>query len=722
LRNLSFLCPLPWPICADEFERSSVVSGGKAKFMSSYKTGTYIFLLGASLVLVPDSLRAQPATTATTTPPSTSPGGGITGSGAPIETTLFAYRALAADSEAVSREIAAIALRKGRKIVIGTATDAASFAQWRAIMGEIILLRKKAENIDGDLNRLRYIPNLSLLPPVLHVIKTHSGSFLLGGSAQYILVVSNDPLGGTTNGTITVTETLPQGVTIRSMAGGAAWRCNTASGTCTTNATLLPGESLDPIQVTVNIANNAPQGAVTNSAVVSGGGSLAASATDTVIIGQGARQPLGRERALTEPTPTTPTPTPTSTSSTFSTATGALPAFVQLATFLAQAFAVNQTLSPSQGNMTDLPLMNMVARHLREAQVDVVIPSVYGPNLLKGGDLNQTYIWRELTSLETAHAALWRDIGIYSQFLNHANFVTLNSAKYSREDVQQALLFAGKAQSYLNTAQAVAASIDSFEASLFGGTAPAANSPSAANGTTPAGGANPSGSTTPSGTTPTTGTTTPSAAAPGATTPANPAASNTANTPAGTQTTAQTPANATFAAGQGNVLPQILGSDLLAQYLWDGAPLTADFDEVTDKVDFLAVHALESGGSQLNKSNIFYGVHIFFSGGAVMTFSLYEAKGGVACSGFAYAYRGNVREKNYERVLHSGSAHDAILNTDFACPNGPPASAVAVGMSRNHVINILGPPDSKHFGTYRYIDRRLVIRFEKDRVSQIQSE
>jgi hypothetical protein len=482
---------------------------------------------------------------------------------------------------------------------------------------------------------------------------------------------------------------------------------------------LQPGGSLDPIRVTVNIANNAPQNAVANSAVVSGGGSVAASATDTVTIGA-SRRFEGREAAL--PQPTTPT-TPTSTSSTFSTVTAGLPSFVQLATFLAQAFAVNQTLSPSQGNMTDLPLMNMVARHLREAQVDVVIPSVYGPNLLKGGNLNQTYIWRELASLETAHDALWRDIGIFSQYLNQANFVTLNSAKYSPLDVLNALLFAGEAQQYLNTAQAVAASIDSFEASLFGGTAPAAGSPTAANGTTPAGSTNSSGSTTPSSTTPTTGSAAPSAAAPGATTPSNAAVPGTANTPTGTQTAAQTPANASFAAGQGNVLPQIFGSDLLAQYLWNGATLTADdFDKVTDKVDFLALHALESGGSQLNKSNIFYGVHIFFSGGAVTTFSLYEARGGVACSGFAYAYRGNVREKNYERILHSGPAHDAILNTDFPCPDTPSAPGVTEGMSRNQVINILGPPDSKHSGTYRYLDRHLVITFDKDRVSKIMAE
>lgn len=135
-----------------------------------------------------------------------------------------------------------------------------------------------------------------------------------------------------------------------------------------------------------------------------------------------------------------------------------------------------------------------------------------------------------------------------------------------------------------------------------------------------------------------------------------------------------------LAAGSGgNMLPQIIGSDLLARRICQSTKCAeGDFDCLTDGVNFLAVHALESGGSELSKTNFWYGMHIFLSGGAVATFSLYEAKGDLECSCISYNYRGYVREKHYEAELHSGPAHDAILNTDFPCPIVPrPLSAPA---------------------------------------------
>jgi hypothetical protein len=114
--------------------------------------------------------------------------------------------------------------------------------------------------------------------------------------------------------------------------------------------------------------------------------------------------------------------------------------------------------------------------------------------------------------------------------------------------------------------------------------------------------------------------------------------------------------------------------------------------ELTD-VNFLAVHALESGGTQLNKSNLFYGTHIFFSGGAVMTFALYKVTGDVSCSGLAYDYEGNVREKHYDRALRLPQL-PAMINTDFACvASGTTATkglAVRKGMTTHQVLDAAG--------------------------------
>jgi uncharacterized repeat protein (TIGR01451 family)/fimbrial isopeptide formation D2 family protein len=124
--------------------------------------------------------------------------------------------------------------------------------------------------------------NLTMTPPQLTIAKTHVGNFFQGQSgAQYTVTVgSSGP--GSTAGTITVVDTPPSGLTITGMSG-SGWTCTAATGTCTTNATLAVNTTLPPITVTVNIAANASSPKV-NSANVSGGGALGASADDSTII------------------------------------------------------------------------------------------------------------------------------------------------------------------------------------------------------------------------------------------------------------------------------------------------------------------------------------------------------------------------------------------------------------------------------------------------------
>jgi hypothetical protein len=674
------------------------------------------FVFGMSLAVNPGILLGQlsPSSTQTNTTTTTpTPGGGSASSTAPIETTLFAYRALSSDAEAISGEVSAVARANRRKIVIGTATDAASFAQWRAIMGEIAILDQRAVAIHNDLtNNLAYAPQLSLLPASLHVIISHSGSFALGQSAQFLVIVSNDPLAGPANGQIVVSApALPNGLTLSSTPHGDGWTCQAGTINCSTNVAnppLAPGASTSVIVIPVKVAGNATPGQVTVTVTASGGGSIATTQSDTPTI---TSPPRGGEHLLIAPlqqatTPTTPTPAPTSPASPFSTALAAIPVFQALTQFIGQAFSVNETLTATQGSMTDLPLMNMVARHLRHDGVEVFEPSVYTPGLLKGADLQGTFLWDALYHLELHRIQLWADIATTSENLNHANFVTLNPTRYSPENVRTALLFAGEAQSYINAAQSLSSNIDSFEASLFGGQAASPSaSPSATGNASPTGGATPTGGTTPAGST---------------TTPAN-SAQQTAVPLTGTQAVPQTPTSTTLAAGSGgNILPQIIGSDLLARRIWQSTTCAAgDVECLTNGVNFLAVHALESGGSELSKTNFWYGVHIFFSGGAVTTFSLYEARGDVVCSGVAYNYRGYVREKHYEAELHSGPAHDAILNTDFPCPDRAGAE-IHVGMSIDDLIRAIGPPDAKDSGSFLYFSRHMKISSKGGWVTKVE--
>jgi uncharacterized repeat protein (TIGR01451 family) len=115
----------------------------------------------------------------------------------------------------------------------------------------------------------------------LTVAKTHTGNFAQGqNGATCTVTVSNMAGAGQTTGGVTVTETIPTGLTLVSMAG-AGWSC--AATACTRNDPLAAGASYSAITVTVNISSNAPS-SVTNQVSVSGGTSATASASDPTSI------------------------------------------------------------------------------------------------------------------------------------------------------------------------------------------------------------------------------------------------------------------------------------------------------------------------------------------------------------------------------------------------------------------------------------------------------
>lgn len=117
--------------------------------------------------------------------------------------------------------------------------------------------------------------------PALALTKAHSGTFVQGQiNATYTVVVSNGVSAGPTNGLVTVTDTIPTGLTLVSVAG-TGWSCST--NTCIRSDALNGGVSYPPMTVTVNVAGNAPA-SVANLVTVTGGGSAAASANDPTII------------------------------------------------------------------------------------------------------------------------------------------------------------------------------------------------------------------------------------------------------------------------------------------------------------------------------------------------------------------------------------------------------------------------------------------------------
>ncbi len=129
----------------------------------------------------------------------------------------------------------------------------------------------------------------AIAAPALSVTKSHMGNFAQGQTnATYKVIVSNSAVAAPTSGTVTVTETLPAGLTLVSMAG-TGWSCP-GGNTCSRIDALTPGTSYPPITVTVNVAANA-LAQVTNQVSVSGGGSTSANASDPTTVLQAGGAP-----------------------------------------------------------------------------------------------------------------------------------------------------------------------------------------------------------------------------------------------------------------------------------------------------------------------------------------------------------------------------------------------------------------------------------------------
>src|SRR5262245_12838827 len=104
----------------------------------------------------------------------------------------------------------------------------------------------------------------------LSMQKSHSGTFSRGSQGTYNFTVTN---GGSlpSIGTLTVTDTLPAGLTFAS-SSGAGWSCSAAGQTVTcTNPNSVAPFSNSSFVITVNIANSASS-VVINQATLAGGG------------------------------------------------------------------------------------------------------------------------------------------------------------------------------------------------------------------------------------------------------------------------------------------------------------------------------------------------------------------------------------------------------------------------------------------------------------------
>jgi uncharacterized repeat protein (TIGR01451 family) len=110
--------------------------------------------------------------------------------------------------------------------------------------------------------------------PLLNLALSHAGNFTENqAGAAYTIMVTNTGAQPTDGTTVTVTDTLPAGLTATA-ASGTGWTCPAATGStvsCNRTDVLASGTSYPPITVTVNVSAGAGE-LVTNTANLTGGG------------------------------------------------------------------------------------------------------------------------------------------------------------------------------------------------------------------------------------------------------------------------------------------------------------------------------------------------------------------------------------------------------------------------------------------------------------------
>jgi uncharacterized repeat protein (TIGR01451 family) len=114
---------------------------------------------------------------------------------------------------------------------------------------------------------------LVVAAPDLRVSKSHSGAFTVGTNGAYTITVDNVLGGIGTTGTITVTDTLPTGLSFVSTgSGGTGWSCGSSGQivTCTSSSVIAAGATGAAITLNVAVAAIAVP-SVINNVTVSGG-------------------------------------------------------------------------------------------------------------------------------------------------------------------------------------------------------------------------------------------------------------------------------------------------------------------------------------------------------------------------------------------------------------------------------------------------------------------
>jgi len=106
--------------------------------------------------------------------------------------------------------------------------------------------------------------------PDMTITKVHTGNFIQGQTGATYTITASNVGNASTTGMVTVTDTVPTGLTATAMAG-TGWTCTVSPASCTRSDALAASTAYPSITLTVNVASNAAT-SVTNMVAVAGGG------------------------------------------------------------------------------------------------------------------------------------------------------------------------------------------------------------------------------------------------------------------------------------------------------------------------------------------------------------------------------------------------------------------------------------------------------------------
>ncbi|MEV7691668.1 calcium-binding protein [Streptomyces bungoensis] len=140
-----------------------------------------------------------------------------------------------------------------------------------------------AGHSSGNFALARYLSVGKPQQPSLSITKNHTRDFVQGKRGTYTITISNQGTGPTDGSTVTVHDTLPQGL-LPTHIHGPRWNCDLSTLTCTRNDFLAAGSSYPPITLIVDVPCTAPLQGIDTATVTGGGDNTIHTTTDPTTI------------------------------------------------------------------------------------------------------------------------------------------------------------------------------------------------------------------------------------------------------------------------------------------------------------------------------------------------------------------------------------------------------------------------------------------------------